>query len=104
LVVVVLAVLIPGAEKTRRLWAALTVSAEREAKFYLSNPDKILLSEQEAWWFIPGVHKMYSVGPPHYILLKDLRPGEMGQQQIIVWRYRDGQFVPRGASIAPSQP
>jgi hypothetical protein len=48
--------LLPGVEKTRRLWGDMLASADREGKFYLSNPEKILLSEQEAWWFIPGVH------------------------------------------------
>jgi hypothetical protein len=104
LAAVVLAVIIPGAEKTRRLWVTLTVSAEREAKFYLNNPDKVLLSEQEGWWFIPGVHKMYSVAPAHYVLLKDVSDGERGQQQIVVWRYRDGKFVPQSAWTAHPHP
>jgi hypothetical protein len=84
------AIMIPGAEKTRRLWADMTASAEREGKFYLSNPDKTLLSEQVAWWFIPGVHQMYQVKTPHYVLLKDLSDVEPGTT---LWRFRDGEFV-----------
>lgn len=53
LALVTFGMLVLGVEKTRRLWGPMTASAEREGKFYLSNPDKVLLSEQEAWWFIP---------------------------------------------------
>jgi hypothetical protein len=90
---VALAALIPGVEKTRRLWSDMTGSAEREARFYLSNPDKVLLSDQEAYWFIPGVTAMYDVQTPHYLLVKDL-PGLKTKPQVAVWRFRDGQFVP----------
>ena len=72
LAILAFAIMIPGAEKTRRLWAEMTASAEREGNFYLNNPDKTLLSEQVAWWFIPGVDQMYQVKTPHYVLLKDL--------------------------------
>jgi hypothetical protein len=91
LVILAVVILIPGAEKTRRLWADMTASAEREGKFYLSNPDKILLSEQVAWWFIPGVHQMYRVKTPHYVLIKDLPDVQPGST---MWRLRNGKFVP----------
>ena len=90
---IALAALIPGVEKTRRLWAGMTASAEREARFYLSNPDKVLLSDQEAYWFIPGVTAMYDVQKPHYLLVKDL-PSLPANPQVPLWRFRDGQFVP----------
>lgn len=93
LAAVTLAVLLPGAVKTRNLWHEMNVSAEREAMFYLGNPDKILLSEQEAYWFIPGVTWMYKISEPHYVLARDLatariRPGAP------VWAWRDGRFRP----------
>jgi hypothetical protein len=100
---IALAALIPGAEKTRRLWSAMSASAEREGKFYLNNPDKVLLSRQEAWWFIPGVHKMYRVGTQHYILLKDFQAGGRRQQQMVVWEDRDGEFVPQEGSSVDSR-
>jgi hypothetical protein len=71
LAILALLILIPGTEKTRRLWSGMTASAEREGKFYLDNPDKVLLSEQVEW-FIPGIHWMYQVKTPHYVLPKDL--------------------------------
>ncbi len=89
LAVLAVAILIPGVVKTRTLWVELTSSAEREGRFYLDNPDKVLLSEQEAWWFIPGLQEMYSATPPHYMLMRDLH-GPHGA----VWRYIEGRFVP----------
>lgn len=70
--VATLAILMPGVTKTHDLWEEMTASAEREGRFYLNNPDKILLSEREAWWFIPGVHWVYGIAKPHYVLAKDL--------------------------------
>jgi hypothetical protein len=91
--VILLVVLLPGLDKTRRFWVERTTSAEREGKFYLQNPDKVLLSEQEAWWFIPGIQAMYNVSPPHYVFAKDLQNGQAIPPT--VWRFRNGQFVPQ---------
>jgi hypothetical protein len=91
--IALLALLIPGLEKTRRVWAEMTASAEREGEFYLRNPDKVLLSDQEAWWFIPGLDQMYKIKTPHYVLAKDLRGGQV-QAPKPVWRFEAGEFVP----------
>jgi len=91
--VALLGVLAPGVEKTRRVWAEMTTNAELEGKFYLDNPDKVLLSEQEAGWFIPGIHVMYKVETPHYLHIKDLRSGD-AQSPKPVWRLEGGEFVP----------
>lgn len=88
-----LVVLLPGVEKTRRLWAGMTCSAELEGKFYLNNPDKVLLSQQEAFWFIPGIHWMYGVKTPHYVLLKDLGTAQT-TPGVPLWRLSNGIFVP----------
>ena len=71
----------------------MTASAHREGEFYLSNPDKVLLSDLEGYWFIPGVNAMYKVESPHYLLSKDLasQPPKAGST---VWRLRDGRFSP----------
>ena len=83
-----------GAAKTEKLWVAMTANAEREGKFYLNNPDKVLLSEQDAWWFIPGIHWMYGVKNPHYLLLKDVKASAITRTESPVWRYRNGEFAP----------
>ena len=71
----------------------MTASAQREAEFYLSNPDKVLLSNLEGYWFVPGVNAMYKVESPHYMLSKDIasQPPKPGST---VWKLRDGRFVP----------
>jgi hypothetical protein len=97
LAVVALAVLLPGVAKTRALWVDLTSSAKREGKFYLAHPDRVLLSEQEASWFIPGVEWMYGglkgTTTPHYVLMKDLANTKL-PAGVPLWRYRNGSFVP----------
>jgi hypothetical protein len=105
LAVVALAALLPGVAKTRALWVDLTSSAEREGKFYLAYPDRVLLSEQEASWFIPGVEWMYrgsnATRKPHYILLKDLANTKL-PAGVPLWRYRNGSFEPDFDAAAPS--
>jgi hypothetical protein len=93
IVLVALAALLPGLAKTRDLWSGIMASAEREGKFYLANPDKTLLSEEEAWWFIPGINWMYGVRPPHYVLVKDLATTPMPPGAAL-WRFADGRFSP----------
>ena len=94
LVLIAFAVLLPGVEKTRRLWSDMTSSAEREGRFYLDNPDKLLLSEQgEGWWFIPGIHWMYGLENEHYVLLKDVATTQI-EPAVPIWRYKDGAFAP----------
>ncbi len=85
-----------GAGKTRRLWTDMTAKAEREGKFYLANPDKVLLSNDPAWWFIPGVHRMYGVQTPHYVLRKDLK-GSSASLPVPLWTDRGGRFEPLDA-------
>lgn len=64
--------ILPGAWKTRKYWNERTARAEAEGKFYLENPDKLLLSEEDALWFIDGVHRMYNVGEIHYLNKQNL--------------------------------
>jgi hypothetical protein len=93
LALVTLAVLLPGVAKTRALWSDLTASAEREGKFYLNNPDKVILSEQAAQWFLPGLDQMYQVHPSHYVLEQDLATTHL-EPGVALWRYTDGHYVP----------
>lgn len=81
-----------GARKTRAYWANATASAELEGKFYLANPRKVLLSAEEAWWFIPGIHSMYGVKQRHYVLARQ-NDGRGVAAGTPVWRLRGGRFV-----------
>jgi hypothetical protein len=87
-----LAVFAAGAHKTRNLWDGITASAQLEGQFYLNNPNKILLSQEEAWWFIPSVHWMYGVKKPHYVLANRKTPVPVAPGTL-VWRLRRGEFV-----------
>ncbi len=93
LVAVALAVVLPGAIKTRKLWVEMTSSAEREGKFYLDHPDRLVLSEQEAYWFLPGIDWMYGISKPHYVLVKDLATAKL-DPGVPLWRASGGTFVP----------
>ena len=67
---ITLTVVLPGTHWTRQLWNERMLRAEREGKFYIENPDKLLLSEEEAFWFIAGIHQMYGLAREHYINLQ----------------------------------
>jgi Dolichyl-phosphate-mannose-protein mannosyltransferase len=88
--------IIPGAWKTRKYWNERTARAEAEGKFYLKNPDKLLLSEEDAPWFIDGVHRMYNVGEIHYLNKQNLS-GDPAKNAVskypAIWRYQNGSFV-----------
>jgi len=90
------AILVPGAQETVTHWTGRFARSEQEAKFYLSNPDKLLFSEEAAHWFIPGVGTLYNVPAPHYIssLFTD-GPDAKAMLALYptIWRYRDGHFV-----------
>jgi len=91
-----LTILLPGTHATRQLWNERMTRAELEGKFYLENPDKLLFSEEEAYWFIPGVKSLYKVLNEHHIN-KQFITGEHTNAMIerfpTIWRFSDGQFV-----------
>ena len=99
---VAFAVLGVGAHKTRTLWDGITASARLEGNFYLNNTDKILLSQEEAWWFIPSVHWMYGVKEPHYVLANRKTAGRVAPGTP-VWRLRGGEFVAERLGAAGGQ-
>jgi hypothetical protein len=97
LLVLALALILPGMEKTHQYWDGRMAAAEREGRFYLENPDKLLYSEEEAWWFIRGVHELYQVADIHY--LNAVLPTDPLTQPALaraptIWRYRKGSFQP----------
>lgn len=67
-----------GAEGARRHWADAKSKYEAEGRFYVAHPDKLLLSDVPAWWYIPGLHELYGVADPHYLLA--LRPDPVGDR------------------------
>lgn len=90
-------ILIPGTQITREYWNYRLFNAENEARFYLNNPDKLLLSEERAAWYLPGIDKLYGVSRPHYISYQYLEGDharKMIQQFPTIWRVEDGMPIP----------
>jgi hypothetical protein len=98
--VLLLIVLLPGSERTRRLWQERMARAEIEGRFYVNNPDKLMYSEEEAFWFIIGVHRLHNVTTEHYIN-KQFRVGKVESERLRqhseIWRYHEGSFQPDAA-------
>jgi hypothetical protein len=97
ILVLSLALILPGTERTHQYWDGRMAAAEREGRFYLENPDKLLYSEEDAWWFIRGVHELYQVADIHYINAS--RPVDQYTRPTLaryptIWRYRKGSFQP----------
>lgn len=87
---------LPGTVRTQQHWDFQKGLSRAEAMFYLSNPDKLLFSESDAYWFIIGVHKMYFVSEEHYILQefrKNPQVSHMLSLYKTIWRYQDGHFI-----------
>lgn len=88
--------ILPGTLKTRKYWNERMARAEAEGKFYLENTDRLLLSEEDAPWFIDGVHKMYRVNEVHFLNKQNLS-GEPVREILLkypmIWRYQNGNFV-----------
>ncbi len=89
--------ILPGTRRTQQHWDIQKEQSRAEAMFYLSNPDKLLFSEADSYWFIIGVHNMYAVPQEHYIL-SQYRTGQQASHMLslskTIWRYKDGQFAP----------
>ena len=86
-----------GTVETKRLWRVRLDRAAAEGKFYVANPDKLLYSEQEAYWFIFGVHKMYQVQEEHFI--NKYNPANAQERERLgrystIWRYDGTNFMP----------
>jgi hypothetical protein len=94
--VLVAVVLTLGAVRTHNVWDHMLNRSYREAQFYLQNPEKLLYSQEPAYWFIPGVHKMYAVPNLHYIHRNNLdeHNRQMTTQFSSIWRDIDGTFKP----------
>ena len=50
-----------GAVKTKKWWSDRYRSLEAEGKFFIENPDKILYSEDPAYWFLSGLVVFYNL-------------------------------------------
>lgn len=88
------AVLVCGAVATRNEWERLRLEAEREGKFYLAHPDRLVYSEVPAGFYLGGLQLLYDIPVRHYILSSErTRPpkSELERHQTI-WRVENGKF------------
>ena len=89
------AILLPGVLATRAYWDRRFIQAETEGRFYLANPDKLVYSEEDASWYLPGLDRLYGVVRPHAVN-KSILDGASVKEALAVfptiWRYRDGSW------------
>jgi hypothetical protein len=89
-------ILIPGIRATQAYWEGRFARAEAEGKFYLTHPDKLVYSEEDAYWFLPGLERLYGVARSHYINKSDI--GNAHTKAMLatfstIWRYREGAWT-----------
>jgi hypothetical protein len=93
--VLLLAFLVPGAERTRRFWDARFRRSEAEGTFYLANPGKLVYSEEDAAWFLYGIDRLYGVQRSHYVNKLEVdgpKACRMIGEFDTIWRFRDGRW------------
>jgi len=56
-----------GALKTRAWWLERSGELARAGRFILENPDKVLYSEDLAFWFLPGVERLYRLDEGRFL-------------------------------------
>lgn len=97
LFVIFLIILVPGVRQTRDYWNYRLTNAENESRFYLANPDKLLLSQERAYWYIQNIHRLYKVNLPHYLNMQSLK-GDHAKTMVenfpTIWRIEDGLAFP----------
>jgi hypothetical protein len=90
------AVLVCGAVATRNEWERLMLHAEREGKFYLAHPDRLIYSEVPAGFYLGGLELLYDVPVRHYILSSERNhpPRNELERHQTIWRMVNGKFQP----------
>lgn len=95
-IVLVVLVVLPSTVESHNWWDMRLQRAEQEGRYYLDHPDRLLYSEEPAWWFIMGVHELYEVEVPHYVtkhFVSDSYLEALLPLHKTIWRYRDGEFI-----------
>jgi hypothetical protein len=85
-----LAVVVPGMRRTRAYWDGRFERSEAEGRFYLAHPERLVYSEEEASWFLPGLDRLYGVARPHSVSKYDATaPGvrTMLERFPTIWRH-----------------
>jgi hypothetical protein len=87
------AIILPGTIRARSYWRARLAAAESEGRFYLEHPDRLVFSEEDADWFLPGLDRLYGLSGGHAIS-KNRPTGAEVREQLArhptIWRRSDG--------------
>ena len=97
------AIVAPGTQRTRAYWNRRLARSEVEGRFYLAHPDRLVYSEEEAYWFLPGLDRLYGVGRPHSV--DKYAPTDPGAASALarfstIWRQQDGAWTEDSALYA----
>jgi hypothetical protein len=93
--IILLVLQVPGVHATRTYWTQRLLQAEREGKFYLANPDKLVLSQEEAYWFLSGIDQLYKIPQAHHIAIQNLNSEHARKMLSLypqIWRLENGNF------------
>ena len=79
--------------------------AEREGKFYLAHPDRLIYSEVPAGFYLGGLELLYDVPVRHYILSTERTqpPKSELERHRTIWRVVNGKFEQDPALFAELQ-
>ena len=87
------AIILPGTLRARAYWRGRLTAAEEEGRFYLAHPERLVYSEEDADWFLPGLDRMYRVPEPHAISKNRLTGDDVRERlagHATIWRRSDG--------------
>lgn len=93
---ILILILAPGVERTRKYWESRFGRSEAEGRFYVAHPEKLVYSEEDASWFLPGLERLYGIDRSHYVSKNELsgtHARSMIRQFATIWRQREGSWV-----------
>jgi hypothetical protein len=94
--IVFLWAVVPGTARTRSHWLERLAESEAEGRFYLAHPERLVYSEEPAYWFLPGLDALYGVQAPHAVGRYDpdkSRLREVVPRYSTIWRRQGGGWV-----------
>jgi hypothetical protein len=87
------AIILPGTVRTRSYWRGRLAAAESEGRFYLDHPDRLVFSEEDADWFLPGLDRLYELPGGHSISKNRLTGADVRERLArysMIWRRSNG--------------
>ncbi|MCC6544928.1 MAG: hypothetical protein IT392_10600, partial [Nitrospirae bacterium] len=87
--------LLIGSTTTVRKWNSYKARYRIEGQYYLDNPNRLIYSELPAYWYLKGIHDLYSVAKLHYLTpqQQETNVREVLLRYGMIWRYNGRDFV-----------